>query len=388
MKFGEWETLKELGAGHFAKVYLVQRPVSPGSATMQTGALKVLHNSADGSSKSTMNNELGRLALLEHPNLSRFIEGNVTPEGDQWFVMHYVEGIGLDKRLKTQGNLQFDEWVRFVREMLGALVYLRQMNLSHLDIKPDNIIRAASGVFTLVDFGLSSKIYGDGQGITNNIWASPEQLGYRAGEELPSCDVFSMASCIYFASSGKNPWINHRFSDYRTSIQEGTADLSDLEEEFRLWLEPALSKNQNNRPSAEDLLKDFNHIVSGFSPEAAYVENPKTWSQLRAYLSVEIESTLALEINVESAKYGNWRFILENDLEDGSCLYLASTSNPPVALTPNQRTALHSGGWRKSTNRAQELFLKVYGNDSVVTEILLALQKGLGLGIENLRISL
>ena len=388
MKFGEWETLKELGAGHFAKVYLVQRPVSPRSATMQTGALKVLHNSADGSSKSTMNNELGRLALLEHPNLSRFIEGNVTPEGDHWFVMHYVEGIGLDKRLKTQGNLQFDEWVRFVREMLGALVYLRQMNLSHLDIKPDNIIRADSGVFTLVDFGLSSKIYGDGQGITNNIWASPEQLGYRAGEELPSCDVFSMASCIYFAASGKNPWINHRFSDYRESIQHGTPDLTDLADEYRLWLEPALGKNQDNRPSAEELLKDFNHIVSGLAPEVEYVENPKTWAQLREYLTVQVESKLTFEVHIESAKYGNWRFVRENDLEEGDFLFLSSTSNPPIALNPNQRTSLHTAGWRKSTDRVQELFLKVHGNEAVVSEILVALQKGLGLGIENLRVSL
>lgn len=388
MKFGDWETLRELGSGHFARVYLVQRPASPGSSIMQVGALKALHSAADGVSRSTMNNEVGRLALLEHPNLSRFIEGNETPEGEQWFVMHFVEGVGLHKRISDQGVLSHAEWVSFVRAMLGALVYLRQMNLSHLDIKPDNIIRAHSGVFTLVDFGLSSKIYGDGQGITNNGWSSPEQLYFVPGEEIPACDVFSMANALYFARTGKNPWINQRFSDYRESIKRGTPDLSGIEEQYRLWLEPALSKHQENRPSAEELLREFNNIVSGEVPEVGGSGNPKTWFELREYLQIELESRLNFDVNIETAKYGNWLFSYDVDLTFGDRMYLSSNDTPARALNPTQLTALHGLGWRKATDKAQVLVLQVDGPDLIVEGLMKALQRGLGVGIENLRVSL
>jgi serine/threonine protein kinase len=388
VKFGDWETLKELGSGHFAKVYLVQRPASPGSSIMQVGALKALHSAAEGVSRSTMKNEVGRLALLEHPNLSRFIEGNETPEGEQWFVMHFVEGVGLNKRIGDQGTLDHDEWVSFVRVMLDALVYLRQMNLSHLDIKPDNIIRANSGLFTLVDFGLSSKIYGDGQGMTNNGWASPEQLGLVAGFEIPACDVFSMANALYFARTGRNPWINQRFSDYRESIKRGTPDLSGIEQKYRLWLEPALSKHQENRPSAEDLLREFNDIVEGEVPSAVGSGNPKTWFELREYLQIELESRLNFDVKVETAKYGNWLFSCDVDLTTGDQLYLSSVDVPGRALSPTQRTALHNLGWRKSTDNAQILILQIASPDLIVEGIMKALQSGLGVGIENLRVSL
>ena len=388
MKFGDWETLRELGSGYFAKVYLVQRPASPGSEIMQVGALKALHSAADGLSRSTMNNEVGRLALLEHPNLSRFIEGNVTPEGEQWFVMHFVEGVGLHKRISDQGVLSHAEWVSFVRTMLDALIYLRQMNLSHLDIKPDNIIRAQSGVFTLVDFGLSSKIYGDGQGITNNVWASPEQLNFFHGEEIPACDVFSMANAFYFARTGKNPWINQRFSEYRESIKRGTPDLSGFEEQYRYWLEPALSKHQENRPSAEALLREFNKIVAGDIPEVVGSGSPKTWFELREYLQIELEYRLNFDVTLESAKYGNWIFSYDQDLTSGDQLFLSSADVPIRGLTPTQRTGLAELNWTKVTDHSPELVLQVGGPELIVEEIMKALQSGLGVGIENLRVSL
>jgi eukaryotic-like serine/threonine-protein kinase len=36
------------------------------------------------------------LASLDHPNLSRFLDGGATEEGRPYFVMEYVEGKAID----------------------------------------------------------------------------------------------------------------------------------------------------------------------------------------------------------------------------------------------------------------------------------------------------
>jgi len=391
MRFGSWETLRQLGEGSFGEVYLAQRPVAKGSTVMQSGALKVLHANAGQLERRTMANEIERLSDLNHPNLSRFIESGVKDTGEQWFVMDFVEGIGLHTRLQQQGTLPESEWITFTRSLLGALSYLRSRNMSHLDIKPDNIIRANSGSYTLVDFGLSSKIFGTGQGVANAYCASPEQLNLVDNEESPASDVFSLAICIYLASTGEHPWLNSQHRDYKQSLMTRSSNLSKLDEKYRLWIEPALAINPANRPYAQTLLEEFDSLVFGDELPSQNVENPQTWAQLKDRLIRDVRDSLDFEVTISSSTKGRWRFVSESSLEAEHRLYLASDSTPTRAISPSERSNLISLGWRAMSGNSQLLYLDLE-NDALdpeqpVGEIISALRSGLLLGIENLTIT-
>lgn len=390
MRFGSWETLRQLGQGGFGEVYLAQRPVVPGSDVMQTGALKVLHAQAGALERRTMANEIERLAQLNHPNLSRFIESGTTEGGEQWFVMDFVEGVGLNQRVEQQGPLTESEWLVFTKTLLGALSYLRANNISHLDIKADNIIRANSGTYTLVDFGLSAKIFGAGQGIANQFCASPEQLGLIDRDESPASDVFSLGICIFYAFTGGHPWLNSQYFDYKSALVSRVPNLSRLPDNYRLWLEPALAISPENRPTAQTLLEELDSLLVGTDLSQEELDNPHTWSQLRERLFRDFENSIEFEIVFSSSAKGRWRFVREVSVDEDVRLHLSSDSLPIRAISPSERANLVELGWRSTGGTTQQLSLDLSRDEAdvetLVDSILAALRLGLGLGIENLTI--
>ena len=261
MTFKDWTKVRELGAGNFGRVLLVNRRVVAGSTAMQAGALKTLKDDTNETQRISAANEIVNLSDLDHPNLSRFIESGST-NGLPWFVMNYVEGESLLKRIETKGPLAKSEWTSFVETMLDALHYLRQKNISHLDIKPDNIIRSESGKYTLVDFGLSSKTFAPPTPLHNLSWSSPEQMGVVSAEESPASDVFSFAMSAYFALTGARPY---SLGDFGAELQSKPANLDGVDEDIRIWLQPAFSLNPASRPSANVLLDEFKDLSSGRS---------------------------------------------------------------------------------------------------------------------------
>lgn len=70
--------------------------------------------------------------------------------------MEYIDGLPLsDAHMPFDG---IDLIVRFISQLLLALKFLRKKCIIHRDIKPSNILLSRSGLFKLVDFGVSKKV--------------------------------------------------------------------------------------------------------------------------------------------------------------------------------------------------------------------------------------
>ena len=111
--------------------------------------------------KSRFLREAETAAQLNHPNI---VDIYSVDEAGQlvYFVMAYILGENLAKRLHDVGPLGIDETCRILRDVADALSYAHERGVIHRDIKPDNIlIDAESGHPMVTDFGIA-RAMGDG----------------------------------------------------------------------------------------------------------------------------------------------------------------------------------------------------------------------------------
>src|ERR1700733_437490 len=93
-KIGPYMLIRHLGSGGIGTVYLVERMVGGG---LQRSALKVLAPHAAGPSfVERFRREQQILASLDHPNITRMLDGGLSEEGQPYLVMEYVDGVPLD----------------------------------------------------------------------------------------------------------------------------------------------------------------------------------------------------------------------------------------------------------------------------------------------------
>src|ERR1700760_3820509 len=75
-------------------------------------------------------------ACLQHPNIVTIFDYGIDPEG-AYVVMELIEGETLEEVL-TRGPLQFEDFLRFARQSLEAIIAAHALGLIHRDLKPGN----------------------------------------------------------------------------------------------------------------------------------------------------------------------------------------------------------------------------------------------------------
>ena len=94
-RFGPYQTIRLLGHGGMGAVYLAKRVDGQFD---QLVALKVIAAHLGGAGLvRRFQTERQLLASLNHPNITRLLDGGVTSSGDPYLVMEYVEGRTLDR---------------------------------------------------------------------------------------------------------------------------------------------------------------------------------------------------------------------------------------------------------------------------------------------------
>lgn len=97
--------------------------------------------------------EATNISRLRHPNIVKVIE--VFEQNDTaYYVMEYIEGCSLRKRVEEKGILPECEALNYIRQAAYALAYIHEQQITHLNIKPDNIICKPDNNVVLIDFGI------------------------------------------------------------------------------------------------------------------------------------------------------------------------------------------------------------------------------------------
>ena len=72
--------------------------------------------------------------------------------------MEYIGGGDLGKAILDDGPMTEDMVQTMSQQLLGALGYLHLNNITHRDVKPDNILLDSNGHIRLADFGSCIKV--------------------------------------------------------------------------------------------------------------------------------------------------------------------------------------------------------------------------------------
>jgi eukaryotic-like serine/threonine-protein kinase len=200
----------EIGRGGMGVVYRARD-----RRLKRTVAIKVLPPELAFRSeiKTRFLREAETAAQLNHPNIVDIYAVDEA-EGTVYFVMAYITGDNLAKRLHEHGTLGVEETRRTLRDVADALAYAHERGVIHRDIKPDNIlIDAQSGRPMVTDFGIAravsegdSRLTATGIAIGTPTYMSPEQA---AGERTIDgrSDLYSLGVLGYQMLTGEPPFI-------------------------------------------------------------------------------------------------------------------------------------------------------------------------------------
>jgi serine/threonine protein kinase len=254
-RLGHYQILEKIGSGGMGEVY---RAVRADDEYQQQVAIKLVHS---GFASSFVLNRLRQerqiLASLDHPNITRLLDGGTTPEGVPYLVMELIEGEAIH-RFCERHNFDTDQKLRLFVQVCLAVHYAHQRLIIHRDIKPGNILVTPGGVPKLLDFGIAKILDQGAPGsrkesisatasvirLFTPAYASPEQL---KGETITtSSDVYSLGVVLHELLTGLMPGEATR----RTTLGVN------LDNIIRMAMRPEPDRRYS---SAEGLATDLKH---------------------------------------------------------------------------------------------------------------------------------
>ncbi|KAH9878981.1 hypothetical protein J1614_002416 [Plenodomus biglobosus] len=156
----KYNIVGQVGKGAFATVY--QLATKMDGKLLAAKELEKRRFIKNGILDKKIDNEMKIMQDLRHPNIVEFVEYH--DQGDYlYIIMEYVRLGDLQGYLNQVGLMKEDIAKTMAQQILSALNYLHRSQITHRDIKPDNILIADLEPFTvkLSDFGLSKVVKHD-----------------------------------------------------------------------------------------------------------------------------------------------------------------------------------------------------------------------------------
>ena len=197
---------REIGSGGMATVYLARdirhdRLVALKLLNPELGAVLGVERFLS---------EIKVTANLQHPNLLPLFDSGEA-DGLLFYVMPFVEGETLRKRIDREKQLPVDEAIRIAVAIANALEYAHSHGVIHRDLKPENIL-LQSGEPVVADFGIAlavskaggNRITQTGLSLGTPNYMSPEQATGDRTIDARS-DVYSLGAMTYEMLTGEPP---------------------------------------------------------------------------------------------------------------------------------------------------------------------------------------
>lgn len=256
-------------------------------------AIKVLDPAmADvGAARVRFSREARAMAAIAHEHLVPVFEVN-EHAGIPYFVMEYVPGGSLERRLREAGPLDAVSVVRIGLQVAQALAAAHAQGLVHRDIKPGNILldRGTERV-RVVDFGLV-RVANDVSCTRSGIIAGTPQ--YMAPEQVRAevcdaqSDLFSLGSVMYALCTGHPAFradtlygvMQRIVHDAPRSIRGQNPAIPEWLEQF---IERLMAKERDTRFATAAEVAEIlqSHLAHTLSPETVPAP-PRTWIRRRA----------------------------------------------------------------------------------------------------------
>jgi serine/threonine-protein kinase len=138
-------------------------------------------------------------------------------DGVDYMVMEHVPGVTLAHHLERLGtSIPLEERLDVLVAVADGLAAIHRAGISHGDVKPENILLAASGRVVLMDLGLVRAAYEPDRGVIAGTpdYMAPEIFSrQQLGAERHLADVYAFGVLAYRVVAGTLPYGGHSPAD-------------------------------------------------------------------------------------------------------------------------------------------------------------------------------
>lgn len=217
----KFNTIKMIGKGSFARVYLVENKETKEKLAVKAFSKEYLLSQPKG--KDSLINEIEIMQKLKHPYVMNLEEVHES-KNSVYLVLELLEGGELLNYISTKESLTYRDYWKVMKCIMEALAYMAEKRIMHRDLKPDNMIlkeknKLESCTLKLVDFGLATSC-----DVSEYLFkrcgtpgfVAPEVINAPSNENIhysPQCDVFSAGVIFYILLTERSPFDGKSFKE-------------------------------------------------------------------------------------------------------------------------------------------------------------------------------
>jgi serine/threonine protein kinase/tetratricopeptide (TPR) repeat protein len=218
-RVGPYKLLQQIGEGGMGVVFMAEQE----EPVRRQVALKIIKPGMDSRQVvARFEAERQALALMDHPNIAKVLDGGATDSGRPYFVMELVKGVPLsrycdERRLTPRQRLEL-----FV-PVCQAVQHAHQKGIIHRDLKPSNVLVAlydGTPVPKVIDFGVAKatgarlterSLFTEFGAVVGTLeYMSPEQAELNQLDIDTRSDIYSLGVLLYELLTGTTPLTKQR----------------------------------------------------------------------------------------------------------------------------------------------------------------------------------
>ncbi|XP_050069170.1 serine/threonine-protein kinase ULK3 [Anopheles maculipalpis] len=217
-KITDYKLLERIGSGTYAIVHRAMH-----KTTQEILAVKVIPMSKV--SNSFVDNIISEISLLKKLKHRHIVEMRDFLWDDEniYILMEYCNAGNLSSYIKQNRTLDEGTCRQFLQQLALALRYMRQNDVSHLDLKPANLLLMKhSGIYILKvgDFGFAQRLkpYQENTAVKGSpLYMAPEIL--LKTPYGPEADLWSVGVILYESLFGKAPYSSKNMHELAERIR-------------------------------------------------------------------------------------------------------------------------------------------------------------------------
>lgn len=266
LKFdNRYRLIEKIGGGGFSEVWLAHDT----NADIDV-ALKIYtpNGELDDEGKEDFKKEFARLCGLNHSNIIHAIGFGIHDDELPYLAMSVCKN-GSAKKLI--GNFDEEQLWDFIEQVASGLQYLHTHDITHQDIKPDNILINSDGQYLIIDFGISTRtrntlrksVKGSVGGGTT-WYMSNESFGTESSD-IHARDIWAFGATLYEIVTGDTPF--GQYGGVSQKAQNGKIPpiKKDVSEELKRLIYDCLAFDAWNRPDASEIVERARRHKNGLA---------------------------------------------------------------------------------------------------------------------------
>jgi len=216
---GRYKLLEKIGERGMGVVYMAEQE----EPVRRKVALKIIKLGMDTKQiVARFEAERQALALMDHPNIARVLDGGATETGRPFFVMELVQGVPITE-FCDKNRLSAQERIKLFIPVCQALQSAHQKGIIHRDLKPTNILVTLNAGVPhpmVIDFGVAKAT---NQKLTEKTvftnyatmigtpaYMSPEQAEMSRLDVDTRTDIYGLGVLLYELLTGTTPFPEKR----------------------------------------------------------------------------------------------------------------------------------------------------------------------------------